>query len=488
MTIASNVPRVTLNMNGITTDIPFPYPVLSSADMKVIETILATGVETVKVLTTDFVIPEVPDGAGRYLSGLTIRANTPPPGTVSWTAINDPVVTQLVDLTNGGPLPVDTQVESPLDRLTLIVQRTRDLISRAFRQPDGDPVQIGTLPPVAQRPNKYLGFDVTGNTPVMLAAPTSTSLTTAYSQTLLDDPDSATARVTLDASKTEPLDNIFKIVGSGDATKKIRFEVDGVTPGQTRVATVPDFDFTLGSLPPGVGPLPYAGAVAPNGFLMFGSDYSRAAYPNLFAIVGTKYGAGDGVTTFGLHIEGRLVIAAGTGTSVASGVNADVDTATDGFTVPANASKWVTGTPVVFSLASGTITGLTSGNNYFVVRSSSTLIKLASSLANAQNGTVIDLTAKSSPVWSITYTMTARTAGDMGGAESHAESSVENLAHAHNTQGSTATLGTAGSGSSEGYSTSAVNCQRQTAVTSTGGNAAMDIMNPFVVSNMIISY
>lgn len=38
------------------------------------------------------------------------------------------------------------------------------------------------------------------------------------------------------------------IVGSGDATKKARFEVDGITAGQTRVMTIPNFDGTLATL------------------------------------------------------------------------------------------------------------------------------------------------------------------------------------------------------------------------------------------------
>lgn len=35
------------------------------------------------------------------------------------------------------------------------------------------------------------------------------------------------------------------VVGSSDATKKVRFEVDGLTSGATRVITVPDMDVTL---------------------------------------------------------------------------------------------------------------------------------------------------------------------------------------------------------------------------------------------------
>lgn len=40
-------------------------------------------------------------------------------------------------------------------------------------------------------------------------------------------------------------DNIFRIVGSSDATKKVAFEVDGLTTATTRTYTGPDFDGTL---------------------------------------------------------------------------------------------------------------------------------------------------------------------------------------------------------------------------------------------------
>jgi len=40
------------------------------------------------------------------------------------------------------------------------------------------------------------------------------------------------------------------VVGSSDATKKVRFEVDGLTTATTRVITVPDRDMTIGDLSP----------------------------------------------------------------------------------------------------------------------------------------------------------------------------------------------------------------------------------------------
>ncbi|HEL4111296.1 TPA: tail fiber protein [Stenotrophomonas maltophilia] len=54
----------------------------------------------------------------------------------------------------------------------------------------------------------------------------------------------------------------------------------------------------------------FAGATAPNGMLLCnGAAVPRASYPALFAAIGTRYGAGDGATTFNLPAmqEGTVV-------------------------------------------------------------------------------------------------------------------------------------------------------------------------------------
>lgn len=89
-------------------------------------------------------------------------------------------------------------------------------------------------------------------------------------------------------------------------------------------------------IPPGLGPLPWAGPnAAPTAWLFCdGSLVSRTTYALLFAAIGTIYGAGDGVTNFALpDMRGRAVFgrddmgsggAAGRLTSAGSGVNATI--------------------------------------------------------------------------------------------------------------------------------------------------------------------
>ena len=59
----------------------------------------------------------------------------------------------------------------------------------------------------------------------------------------------------------------------------------------------------------------YAGSIAPDGYLMCdGSAVSRTYYAELFAAIGTTYGAGDGSTTFNLpDLQGRFPLGAGAG-------------------------------------------------------------------------------------------------------------------------------------------------------------------------------
>ena len=54
----------------------------------------------------------------------------------------------------------------------------------------------------------------------------------------------------------------------------------------------------------------YSGSTAPNGYLLCdGSAVSRTTYSDLFSVIGTTYGSGDGSTTFNLpNLKGRTVV------------------------------------------------------------------------------------------------------------------------------------------------------------------------------------
>lgn len=68
------------------------------------------------------------------------------------------------------------------------------------------------------------------------------------------------------------------------------------------------FNSVAGFVPAGLV-LPYAGTTAPTGYLLCdGSAVSRTTYADLFTVISTTYGSGDGSTTFNLpDITGRVV-------------------------------------------------------------------------------------------------------------------------------------------------------------------------------------
>ncbi len=71
--------------------------------------------------------------------------------------------------------------------------------------------------------------------------------------------------------------------------------------------------------------IPYGGATAPSGYLLCdGSAISRTKYAELFAVIGTSFGAGDGSTTFNLP-DLREATTKGVGLSGKSSTHYDSD-------------------------------------------------------------------------------------------------------------------------------------------------------------------
>lgn len=96
-------------------------------------------------------------------------------------------------------------------------------------------------------------------------------------------------------------------------------QVDGINAAER----LNELTTGLASLPTAqVGFLqPYAGTTAPSGWLLCnGQAVSRSTYANLFALIGTAAGAGDGSTTFNLpDYRGKFIFgkaASGTGSTL----------------------------------------------------------------------------------------------------------------------------------------------------------------------------
>jgi hypothetical protein len=171
MTISNRLNRTTLLGNGISTLIPIEFPFHSVDDLVVIETILATGAQTIKALTTHYTVTGAQDALGHYPTGGSVVMVSAPASTVSITVYRDVAALQQVILVENEKIPVKASIESPLDRLTMIAQRLIDRVDRTMTQPDGDSANIGNLPAKVVRASRYLGFDGDGN-PTMMQTPT----------------------------------------------------------------------------------------------------------------------------------------------------------------------------------------------------------------------------------------------------------------------------------------------------------------------------
>lgn len=79
--------------------------------------------------------------------------------------------------------------------------------------------------------------------------------------------------------------------------------------------------YTLGLMPTGVI-MPFAGTVAPSGYLLcYGQAVSRTMYAALFGVISTTFGSGDGATTFNLpDLRGRVIAGKDNMGGVAAGV------------------------------------------------------------------------------------------------------------------------------------------------------------------------
>lgn len=108
----------------------------------------------------------------------------------------------------------------------------------------------------------------------------------------------------------------------------VYIQPEGIT--EDRVLLIPD---TSGSLVPPGSLLMFAGASAPDGYLLCdGAAVSRTTYNVLFAAIGTAYGVGNGTTTFNLpDLRGRGPLGAGTGAGLTPrtlGASGGVETVT----------------------------------------------------------------------------------------------------------------------------------------------------------------
>jgi microcystin-dependent protein len=177
--------------------------------------------------------------------------------------------------------------------------------------------------------------------------------------------------------------------------------------------------------------LPYGGASVPTGYLFCdGRTVSRTTYADLFTAIGTRWGSGDGSTTFNLP-ESRYEFLRGFGgipnvTGTGSAASNNGTFTAHGYTK--------SGTKV--RLSSGTLSGLVVSTDYFVIYVDANTLAFATTRANALAGTKIAISGANSAVI-MQYEdpdATSRVASASGGATGDAIGSVQEenyLSHTH---------------------------------------------------------
>lgn len=193
MTISTTTNRQEYAGNGVTTAFSYPNKFLANGDLVVLVVVDATGVATTKTLTTHYTVT----GAGASNGG-TVTMLTAPAVGETLVIYNDPALTQSTDLIDGDALPANS-VENMSDRLTLIAQRQKNRIDRAFRLADGDTsgiaLELSNLDASQLIAVNSAGTALEG----VAAADVSLTTVSTFAATLLDDTSAAVARATLGA-------------------------------------------------------------------------------------------------------------------------------------------------------------------------------------------------------------------------------------------------------------------------------------------------
>lgn len=138
MTVQSQISRITQNGDGSTVTFPVSFYFLADGDL----TVIVDGVT--QTITTDYTVT----GAGNPAGGSVTFTTAPASGTGNVVIFRDPDLTQLLDYIENDDFPAESH-ERGLDKLTMLVQRLNDLVSRSVKL--GDSVSTAfdpTLPAI----------------------------------------------------------------------------------------------------------------------------------------------------------------------------------------------------------------------------------------------------------------------------------------------------------------------------------------------------
>ena len=168
MTISSTISRWEYTGDGSTKAFTYSNKIFVNTELEVYSD------NVLQTLTTDYTV----SGVGETTGG-TVTYVTAPASDVSVVIVRVVPDTQATDYPAGGAFP-STTMEDDFDRRTIVSQQQLEKIGRALSIPAGEAQVDVTLPVIATRASKYLGFDSDGK-PVELDAPANTTAVSTYS-------------------------------------------------------------------------------------------------------------------------------------------------------------------------------------------------------------------------------------------------------------------------------------------------------------------
>ena len=218
MTVASELNRKEYAGNGVTTAFATsPVVFFEEGDLDVYVVVDATGVATLKTITTHYTVSGGDGAVG------TVTMVTAPATGETLVIVRTLDITQSTDFVNNDSSDAEV-AEDTIDRLTMIAQQIDAKVDRSFVLADSDVSGASTTIPTPAA-SKIIGWDSAGTALQNYStADIDASLVSVFGATLIDDADAATARATLDAQEDVVTTAGDLVVGgsSGTATRKAK--------------------------------------------------------------------------------------------------------------------------------------------------------------------------------------------------------------------------------------------------------------------------
>lgn len=230
MTVSSETNRKDYAGNGSTTEFATGFRFLENDQLKVILTVDSTGVETVKILNTDYSVTGADDDAGG-----TVTMIVAPSLGETLTIKRDMEIVQETEYVEGDNFPAKSH-ERALDKLTMLVQQAQEEINRSLKLSEGQQSSGLSIPEPIE--SQFLQWDADGNLKNTNISTLGAIAVSVFGQGLIAALDSDEAReyleitevVEWDVSKEYPLNGQL-VLYSGDLWKRLPAWVLGDEPG-----------------------------------------------------------------------------------------------------------------------------------------------------------------------------------------------------------------------------------------------------------------